>query len=98
MIGNDCTGSCKSNCHTITITMTPGGRLLVYIYLSSYEIRHAYITTCIVFVFQQGAATAAEKMVTLEEFKRAGTVKINPDKPQENARFLTLEVLYYFRL
>lgn len=39
----------------------------------------------------KGAATAAEKMVTLEEFKRAGTVKINPDKPQENARFLTLE-------
>lgn len=39
----------------------------------------------------KGAATAAEKLVTLEEFKKAQTVKINPDKPQENARFLTLE-------
>lgn len=39
----------------------------------------------------KGAATAAEKMITLDEFKKAQTVKINPDKPQENARFLTLE-------
>ncbi|CAG2216859.1 uncharacterized protein LOC143053441 [Mytilus galloprovincialis] len=39
----------------------------------------------------KGAATAAEKMTSLDEFKKAQTVKINPDKPQENARFLTLE-------
>uniref|UniRef100_A0A194AJT7 Methenyltetrahydrofolate synthase domain-containing protein n=1 Tax=Pinctada fucata TaxID=50426 RepID=A0A194AJT7_PINFU len=38
-----------------------------------------------------GAATAAEKMTTMDEFKQAKTVKINPDKPQENARFLTME-------
>lgn len=38
-----------------------------------------------------GAATAAEKLTELDAFKRAQTVKINPDKPQENARFLTME-------
>eukprot|EP00105_Crassostrea_gigas_P011153 XP_011426704.1 PREDICTED: methenyltetrahydrofolate synthase domain-containing protein [Crassostrea gigas] len=38
-----------------------------------------------------GAATASEKLTELDVFKRAQTVKINPDKPQENARFLTME-------
>ncbi|KAL8607768.1 hypothetical protein ACOMHN_039441 [Nucella lapillus] len=37
------------------------------------------------------AAVAAEKVADMEQFKSAHTVKINPDKPQENARFLTLE-------
>lgn len=37
------------------------------------------------------AAVAADKMAELEEFKEARSVKINPDKPQEHARFLTLE-------
>ncbi|XP_076438003.1 uncharacterized protein LOC143277145 [Babylonia areolata] len=37
------------------------------------------------------AAVAAEKVAELEQFKSARTIKINPDKPQENARFLTLE-------
>lgn len=37
------------------------------------------------------AAVAAEKVAAMEPFKSARTVKINPDKPQENARFQTLE-------
>lgn len=37
------------------------------------------------------AAIAADKAAELEVFKSAHTVKINPDKPQEHARFLTLE-------
>lgn len=37
------------------------------------------------------ASIAADKMAELDEFKKARTVKINPDKPQEHARFLTLE-------
>lgn len=37
------------------------------------------------------AAVAAEKVAAMEQFKSARTIKINPDKPQENARFLTLE-------
>merc|ERR1712154_80605 len=37
------------------------------------------------------AAIAADKSAELEAFKKARTVKINPDKPQEHARFLTLE-------
>ena len=40
----------------------------------------------------QGAATAADLIPTMQEFKTAQTVKINPDKPQEQARFLSLDV------
>ncbi|XP_060069132.1 methenyltetrahydrofolate synthase domain-containing protein-like [Ylistrum balloti] len=39
----------------------------------------------------KGAANAAEKVPTMAEFKSARVVKVNPDKPQENVRFLTLE-------
>ncbi|KFZ57345.1 Methenyltetrahydrofolate synthase domain-containing protein, partial [Podiceps cristatus] len=39
----------------------------------------------------QGASHAATRLLGLQEFKAAGTVKINPDAPQKNARFLTLE-------
>ncbi|XP_052764362.1 methenyltetrahydrofolate synthase domain-containing protein-like [Mya arenaria] len=39
----------------------------------------------------KGAATAAELIPTMQEFKKAQVVKINPDKPQEQARFLTLD-------
>ena len=42
--------------------------------------------------FVQGAAAANERLRTIEAFQRARTVKVNPDKPQEHARFLTLEV------
>lgn len=39
----------------------------------------------------KGAAEAAQRLVELEEFKRAKTIKINPDKPQEPVRLLALE-------
>ncbi|XP_049662274.1 methenyltetrahydrofolate synthase domain-containing protein isoform X2 [Accipiter gentilis] len=39
----------------------------------------------------KGASHAATKLLGLQEFKAAKTVKINPDAPQKNARFLTLE-------
>uniref|UniRef100_A0A8B9CPM4 Methenyltetrahydrofolate synthase domain-containing protein n=1 Tax=Anser brachyrhynchus TaxID=132585 RepID=A0A8B9CPM4_9AVES len=38
-----------------------------------------------------GASHAATRLLALQEFKAANTVKINPDVPQKNARFLTLE-------
>ncbi|XP_031500385.1 5-formyltetrahydrofolate cyclo-ligase-like protein COG0212 [Nymphaea colorata] len=37
-----------------------------------------------------GAATAASMMAELDEFRRAGCVKVNPDSPQKQVRFLTL--------
>uniref|UniRef100_A0A8B9FRP8 Methenyltetrahydrofolate synthase domain-containing protein n=1 Tax=Amazona collaria TaxID=241587 RepID=A0A8B9FRP8_9PSIT len=40
----------------------------------------------------KGASHAATRLLGLQEFKAAKTVKINPDAPQKNARFLTLEV------
>ncbi|KAJ1084179.1 hypothetical protein NDU88_004331 [Pleurodeles waltl] len=39
----------------------------------------------------KGAAHASEKLPTLQEFRKAEVIKINPDTPQKNARFLTLE-------
>ncbi|KAM6353446.1 methenyltetrahydrofolate synthase domain-containing protein isoform 2-T2 [Alca torda] len=39
----------------------------------------------------QGASHAATRLLGLQEFKAANTVKVNPDAPQKNARFLTLE-------
>ncbi|XP_075017630.1 methenyltetrahydrofolate synthase domain-containing protein isoform X2 [Calonectris borealis] len=39
----------------------------------------------------KGASHAATRLLCLQEFKAANTVKINPDAPQKNARFLTLE-------
>ncbi|XP_064016127.1 methenyltetrahydrofolate synthase domain-containing protein isoform X2 [Pogoniulus pusillus] len=39
----------------------------------------------------KGAAHAATRLLGLQEFKAASTVKVNPDAPQKNARFLTLE-------
>lgn len=40
----------------------------------------------------EGASAANDKLLQLEAFKKANTVKVNPDKPQEQARFLVLEV------
>lgn len=37
------------------------------------------------------AAQAAQRLAELDEFKKAKTIKINPDKPQEPVRFLALE-------
>lgn len=39
----------------------------------------------------KGAEVASDKAATLEIFQKARTVKINPDKPQQEARFKTLE-------
>ncbi|KFP70622.1 Methenyltetrahydrofolate synthase domain-containing protein, partial [Acanthisitta chloris] len=39
----------------------------------------------------QGASHAATRLLALQDFRAARTVKINPDAPQRNARFLTLE-------
>ncbi|XP_075432584.1 methenyltetrahydrofolate synthase domain-containing protein isoform X1 [Ascaphus truei] len=39
----------------------------------------------------KGAARASAKLPNLQAFKAAKTIKINPDTPQKNARFLTLE-------
>ncbi|XP_075289697.1 methenyltetrahydrofolate synthase domain-containing protein isoform X2 [Opisthocomus hoazin] len=39
----------------------------------------------------KGASHAATRLLGLQEFKAASVVKINPDAPQKNARFLTLE-------
>lgn len=39
----------------------------------------------------KGAAETAQRLVELDEFKKARVIKINPDKPQEPVRFLALE-------
>ncbi|XP_039577389.1 methenyltetrahydrofolate synthase domain-containing protein isoform X2 [Passer montanus] len=39
----------------------------------------------------KGSSHAATRLLALQEFRAARTVKINPDAPQRNARFLTLE-------
>lgn len=39
----------------------------------------------------EGASQACDNLPGLEAFKTAQTVKVNPDKPQEQARFLVLE-------
>ncbi|XP_075136737.1 methenyltetrahydrofolate synthase domain-containing protein isoform X2 [Leptodactylus fuscus] len=39
----------------------------------------------------KGAAQACERLTTLQDFQLAKTIKINPDTPQKNARFLTLQ-------
>lgn len=38
-----------------------------------------------------GAGEAANKLATLDTFKNAVSVKVNPDKPQERVRYLTLQ-------
>ncbi|XP_006813754.1 methenyltetrahydrofolate synthase domain-containing protein-like [Saccoglossus kowalevskii] len=40
---------------------------------------------------RQGAAAANERVKDIDAFQKARTVKVNPDKAQEHARFLTLE-------
>ncbi|XP_048119043.1 methenyltetrahydrofolate synthase domain-containing protein isoform X2 [Alosa alosa] len=39
----------------------------------------------------KGAAQACNQLKVLQEFKSSSVVKVNPDKPQEQARFCTLE-------
>ncbi len=56
------------------------------VYSFSFAIKHK---CCILF---QGSTEACDKAASLDVFTNAETIKINPDKPQEQARFLTLEV------
>ncbi|XP_036608719.1 methenyltetrahydrofolate synthase domain-containing protein isoform X2 [Trichosurus vulpecula] len=39
----------------------------------------------------KGSSHAAERLLHLQEFKISRTVKVNPDAPQKNARFLALD-------
>ena len=39
----------------------------------------------------RGSRNACEKLLGLDCFRKAVTIKVNPDKPQETARFLTLQ-------
>ena len=39
----------------------------------------------------KGANTAGEKVVAMDVFKKAKTIKVNPDKPQELVRYKTLK-------
>lgn len=39
----------------------------------------------------KGAAAAGDKVTSLPEFQEAKNIKVNPDKPQEEVRFRTLE-------
>lgn len=40
----------------------------------------------------QGASQACNRLSDLQEFKSSQTIKVNPDRPQQQARFVTLEV------
>lgn len=40
----------------------------------------------------QGASQACNRLVDLQEFKSSQTIKVNPDRPQQQARFVALEV------
>lgn len=40
----------------------------------------------------QGAGEAGHRVCDLQCFTAAQTIKVNPDKPQEEVRFLSLEV------
>ncbi|XP_077479332.1 methenyltetrahydrofolate synthase domain-containing protein isoform X3 [Stigmatopora argus] len=39
----------------------------------------------------KGAVEACNRLTALQEFKSSQTIKINPDRPQQHARFVTLE-------
>ncbi|XP_071490575.1 methenyltetrahydrofolate synthase domain-containing protein-like [Diadema antillarum] len=39
----------------------------------------------------KGAAAACDRLQSMEIFRKARTVKVNPDKPQQQARFMALE-------
>lgn len=40
----------------------------------------------------QGAVQACDRLANLQEFRSSQVVKVNPDRPQQQARFVTLEV------
>lgn len=41
---------------------------------------------------RQAATAACDRLPVLQEFRSSSVVKVNPDKPQERARFHTLRV------
>ena len=43
-------------------------------------------------VGRQGAVEACDRLTALGEFESSQTVKVNPDRPQQQARFVTLDV------
>ena len=49
----------------------------------------AHGCACIVI---QGADEAGERIATLDVFKNAEKVKVDPDKPLQHARYVTLKV------
>lgn len=46
----------------------------------------------LIHIFLQGAGEAGHQVRSLQCFAAANTVKVNPDKPQEEVRFLALDV------
>ena len=44
-------------------------------------------------MFLQGASEACDRLACMELFHKAHVVKVNPDTPQQQARFRALEVL-----
>ena len=68
--------------------------MLVYSWITVLSV---VVVFCAIFltVCLQDADKAANQVTTLNVFKSAQVVKINPDKPQEQARFNTLEVIAY---
>lgn len=46
------------------------------------------------FFYFQGAENVCDKLTTFKPFENAKAVAMNPDKPQQQARFLTLEVRF----
>jgi len=42
----------------------------------------------------QGAEEAGDRVATLDVFKNAQNIKVDPDKPLQQARYVTLKVYY----
>lgn len=47
-------------------------------------------------LFVQGAAESGQKIANLPAFTSSLIIKVNPDKPQEEVRFLALQVNIFF--
>lgn len=67
--------------------------MLQYSEFLNDKILSMYICGLVYYVLAgQGAVQACDKLTDLQEFKSSQTVKVNPDRPQQQARFVTLEV------
>jgi len=47
------------------------------------------------YVATQGADEAGDRIASLDVFKKAQNVKVDPDKPLQQARYVTLKVRLY---